>query len=147
MPITAAENLVWEVRRAFRDLAAASGRELEPLGILPKERAFLEFLARETQPLSLSAIAQKYSVSRQHIQQTYRAIAAREWIEEVPDTEDRRTVCLKLSRKGHRIWLKIRAIDEAFFERLAASLPPAKVEAATLLLQQLRRHIQEEGRQ
>jgi len=48
------EQLVWELRRVFRELAAAADRELQTFGIQARERAFLEFLAREREPISLS---------------------------------------------------------------------------------------------
>jgi len=135
------EQLIWELRRAFRDLAATADRELQTLGIQPGDRAFLEFLARETEPVSLSGLARKYAVSRQHIHQTWRRLPHPEWVEEIPDSADRRTVRLRLSRKGRAFWERVRAVDQAFLNRIVKRLSQERVVAATDLLRQLRREI------
>jgi DNA-binding MarR family transcriptional regulator len=133
--------LVWELRRAFRELAAAGDRELQTLGIRTRERAFLEFLAREKEPISLCGLARKYSVSRQYIHQTLRGLPHPEWVEEIPDSADSRTVLLRLSRKGKAAWEKIREVDHAFLNRLAGRLSHEGLAAATDLLRQLRREL------
>jgi DNA-binding MarR family transcriptional regulator len=99
------------------------------------------FLARETEPISLSELARKYSVSRQHIHQTLRALPHPEWVDEIPDAADGRTVLLRLSRKGRAHWNRIREVDRAFLGKLAGRLSRERVEAATDLLRQLRREI------
>ena len=140
----AVERLVWEIRRAFQDLSAAADRKLERLEIRARDRAFLEFLAREPAPISLSAIAQKYSVSRQHVHQTYHALSHPEWVEEVPDPDDRRAVLLRLSRTGRAMWKRIRTIDETLFSQMGSHLDSAKTVSATSLLQELRQQLAKE---
>jgi len=135
------EQLIWELRRTFRDLATAADRELQVLGIQSGDRAFLEFLARETEPVSLSDLARKYAVSRQHIHQTLRRLPHPEWVEEIPDSADRRIVRLRLSRKGRACWEKVRALDRRFLNRLAERLSQERVAAAADLLAQLRREL------
>jgi DNA-binding MarR family transcriptional regulator len=132
------EELIWELRRTFRDLTAAADRELGLVGIQSASRAFLEFLTKEAEPVSLSEIARKYAVSRQHIHQTLRRLSNPEWVEEVPDAADRRTVRLRLSRKGRAFWRKIRVADERLLRRLAERLPQDQVDAATDLLRRFR---------
>jgi DNA-binding MarR family transcriptional regulator len=135
------EQLIWELRRAFRELTAAGDREIQVLGLQTRDRAFLEFLVRETEPISLSDLARKYAVSRQHIHQTLRRLPHPEWVEEIPDSTDRRAVRLRLSRKGQACWDKIRVVDRAFLERLGERLSQERVAAATDLLRQLRREL------
>jgi DNA-binding MarR family transcriptional regulator len=135
------EELIWELRRAFRDLAAAADRELQKLELQVGDRAFLEFLAREPVPISLSDLARKYSVSRQHIQQSLRRLPHPEWVEEAPDSTDRRAIRVCLSRKGRACWKKIRVVDREFLNRLAKKLPEERVVAATELLRQLRHEV------
>jgi DNA-binding MarR family transcriptional regulator len=135
------EELIWELRRAFRDLTAAADRELRVLGMQSGDRAFLEFLARETKPVSLSELARKYAVSRQHIHQSLRRLPHPEWVEEAPDSADRRTIRLRLSRKGRACWGKVRAVDRTFLNRLAGRLSQERVMEATDLLRQLRREL------
>jgi DNA-binding MarR family transcriptional regulator len=132
------EQLIWELRRAFRELTEAADRELQVLGIQTGDRAFLELLAREREPVSLSGLARKYTVSRQHIHQSLRRLPHPEWVEEIPDSEDHRAVRLRLSRKGRVCWNKIRVVDRAMLERLGQRLSQERVVAATDLLRQLR---------
>jgi len=135
------EHLVWELRRVFRELAAAADRELQTFGIQARERAFLEFLAREREPVSLSELARKYSVSRQYIHQTLRGLPNPEWVDEIPDSADGRTVLLRLSRKGQASWDEIRDVDRAFLGKLAGRLSQKRLAAATDLLRQLRHEL------
>jgi DNA-binding MarR family transcriptional regulator len=138
------EVLIWEIRRAFRDLAAAADRELQELELQAGDRAFLEFLAREPEPVSLSELARKYSMSRQHIQQTLRRLPHPEWVEELPDLTDRRAIRVCLSRKGRAYWKKIRVVDREFLNRLAKNLSEERVVAATELLRQIRHRVSPE---
>lgn len=135
------EGLIWELRRVFRELTVAADRELQVLGIQAGDRAFLEFLARETKPISLSDLARKYSVSRQYIHQTLRRLPNPEWADKVPDSADGRTVLLCLSRKGRAQWHKIRDIDRAFLSKLAGRLSQERLTVAIDLLRQLRREL------
>lgn len=135
------ELLIRELRRSFRELAAAADRELEPMGMQARDRAFLEFLAKETRPISLSDLARKYAVSRQHIHQTLRRLPHPEWVEEVADPADRRAVLLRLSGEGRAQWEKIRDVDRAFLNRLAGRLWEERVRVATDVLRQLRREL------
>jgi DNA-binding MarR family transcriptional regulator len=135
------EQLIWELRRAFRELTAAADHELQLLGIEARDRAFLEFLARESEPISLSDLARKYSVSRQHIHQTLRRLPHPEWVEEIPDSADRRAIRLRLSRQGRACWDKVRVVDRALLERLGKRLSQERVVAATDLLRHLRREL------
>jgi DNA-binding MarR family transcriptional regulator len=135
------EKLVWEIRRAFRELAAAADRELKELDLQVGDRAFLEFLAREPEPVSLSELARKHSVSRQHIHQTLRHLPHPEWVDEVPDSTDRRTIRVCLSRKGRAYWKRIRVVDREFLGQLAKKLSEERVVAATELLRQLRQTV------
>lgn len=132
------EQLIWEVRRVFRELAVAADRELQSIGIRAGDRAFLEFLARQTEPISLSDLARNYSLSRQHIHQRLRGLPNPEWVDEMPDPADGRTVLLRLSRKGRAQWNRIRDVDRAFLSKLAERLSQEEVAAATDLLRQLR---------
>ncbi len=139
------ESLTWELRRAFRDLAAAADRELRPLGIVARDRALLEFLAREPDPITLSELARRRSVSRQHIHQSLRRLADPKWVEEIPDPDDGRNVLLRLSRKGKLFWDKIHDCDKAYFTRLAPHLDAGAVQSALQTLKQLRLAIREES--
>jgi DNA-binding MarR family transcriptional regulator len=132
------EELCWELRRGFRDLAAAAEVELRPLAITAGDRAILEFLAREPAPISLSDLARKTSVSRQHIHQSIRRLPDPRWVEEVRNPADRREVLLRPSRGGRAFWKKVRVVDRAFLARLAPEFRPDELRGALRTLRKLR---------
>ena len=132
------ESLCWELRRSFRDLSQSAEIELEPLGITASDRAVLELLSREPGPISLSDLARKNSVSRQHIHQSIRRLPNSGWIESVASPEDHRVVLLRLTREGRAFWKKVRAIDQRFFARFAPRFRPEGLRGAVAVLQKLR---------
>ena len=144
----ATEDLVWEVRRLFRELAQAADAALAPFGITAAERAFLEFLAKEEEPITLSEIARKRSVSRQHIHQTLSRLN-QEWIDRSADPSDARSVSLSLSGKGRNFWSRIRVADGVLLERLERILSAKEARAATATLRKVREALksQQEERQ
>ena len=121
------ESLIWEMRRLFQELSRAADTELETLGVQAAERALLEFLARAPEPISLSDLARKYAVSRQHVHQTLRRLSQPDWVKEVRDPADSRRVLLCLSEKGRQCWAAIREIDRRFFDSLSEGLSEEEV--------------------
>ena len=85
-----------------------------PLGITASDRAILELLARETASVSLSELARKNSMSRQHIHQSIRRLPNSSWVESVASPGDHRIVLLHLTREGRAFWKKVRAVDRRF---------------------------------
>lgn len=133
----ATEDLVWEVRRLFRELGQAADAVLAPLGITAAERAFLEFLAKEEEPITLSEIARKRSVSRQHVHQTLSRLN-QEWIDRSTEPSDARSVSLSLTAKGRAFWRQIRVVDGELLDRLERLLPAKEARAATATLRKVR---------
>jgi DNA-binding MarR family transcriptional regulator len=141
------EDLTWEVRRLFRELSQAADNALAPLGITAAERALLEFLAREAAPTSLSEIARKRAVSRQHIHQTLARLDPK-WIVRADDPDDGRSVVLSLSAAGRAFWKRIRAVDRQLMARLDKQVDRADARAAAATLHRLRailKSMQENG--
>jgi DNA-binding MarR family transcriptional regulator len=132
------ESLCWELRRSFRELSQATELELAPLEITASDRAILEFLAGETAPVSLSDLARKTSVSRQHIHQSIRRLPNPGWVEAVASPDDHRIVLLRLTREGRAFWKKVRAIDQRFFARFARRFRSEELRSAVGALQKLR---------
>ena len=131
------EDLIWEIRRLFRELGQAADHALSPLGVTAAERAMLEFLAREKAPVSLSEIARKRSVSRQHIHQTLSQLNP-QWVRRSDDPSDARSVTLSLSSDGRALWKRIRAVDDALLRRMEKRLDARKIRAAAVTLRQVR---------
>jgi DNA-binding MarR family transcriptional regulator len=135
---TPLEALLWETRRLFRAAAQAADAALEPLGITAGDRALLEFLAREDAPISLSALARKRSVSRQHIHQTLARLPHAGWVTRAPDPMDARSLQLSLSPTGRAAWKKIRAADRALLQRIESELDAAALRASAETLRAVR---------
>jgi MarR family transcriptional regulator for hemolysin len=138
----ALESLIWETRRLFRALSVAADHLLEPLGISASDRALIEFLARETEPISLAELARKRSVSRQHIHQSLARLRNPAWIEKTTDPNDARSLQLRLTDEGHRLWGEIRAIDKAFLRRLARQVDIAGAQQAANFLHRVRNAVE-----
>jgi DNA-binding MarR family transcriptional regulator len=135
------EELIWEIRRLFRELARVADSALAPLGINAAERALLEFLAREDAPVSLSEIAHRRAVSRQHIHQTLARLDPK-WVVRAEDPHDARTVVLSLSSAGRAFWKRIRAVDRQVIVRLERESDCAGTRAAVDTLRRLRRTLE-----
>jgi DNA-binding MarR family transcriptional regulator len=131
----------WELRRVFHELASASDRSLAPLGITVGDRAVLEFLSRETAPISLSQLARKHSVSRQHIQQALRRLPDESWIQVSVDPNDARTLKVQLSPAGMSFWSKVQAFEEDCFGKLTESIDADELRCANEFLARLRKKI------
>ena len=137
-------ELVWQVRRSFRELAAAADRRLAPLGIAGSERALMEFLARAEGPVSLSEVARQQSVSKQHVHQSLQRLNA-DWVEREPDPADARSVLVRLSRGGRALWNRVRATDEQFAGELAPHFTEQELRLAVDVLRRLRERLAEEA--
>ena len=132
------EELLWEVRRLFRELATAADQALTPLGITASDRALIEFLARENGPISLAELARKRAVSRQHIHQSLARLRNPRWIEKTADPNDARSVLLQLTPEGQALWSAICRIDRTLVRRIARPLDPVRVRAAIRTLREVR---------
>lgn len=139
------EETCWEIRRAFRDLAAAADAELAPLGIRAADRALLEWIVREKGAVSLSELARKRSVSRQYIHQMWKRLPDPGWIQARPDPDDRRSLLLSLSPKGRAFWKRVRTADAAFFARLSPAWTRAETESVQRALRCLRAALRPDG--
>jgi len=135
------ETLIWETRRLFRALAVAADEALKPLKITASDRALIEFLAKEPGPISLSELARKRSVSRQHIHQSLNRLRNPRWIEKLPDPNDARSMLLRLTGEGKALWGEIRGIDRVVLRRIARA-DVGGVEAATQTLRHIRAVLQ-----
>jgi len=134
----AIEELLWENRRLFRALAAAADAALARIGLTATERALLEFIVRHEAPVSLSELARKHSVSRQHVHQSMPRLEARGWVVRSADPADARTVRVRLTRSGRAAWKRIRTVDATILGRLAPHVDAGTARSTAVVLRQLR---------
>lgn len=101
-----AYQITWLVRRIFRSMSHVSNRRLEAYGITVGDRALMEFLYPDNS-LSVPGIAEKYNVSRQHVQKTVNPLLKANLIASVKNPNHKRSPLLKLTAKGRTLFEKI----------------------------------------
>ena len=136
-PAPALERLISQVRRAFRELAAAAEGAWADLGLNAGDRAHLEHLAAAAGPRTLSALAREATVSRQHIQQGLRRLDPALLVMG-EDPADRRAVTVTLSPAGWALWQRVRERDAQVLGRLAMGLDSEQLVAAAGVLEEVR---------
>jgi len=118
----AAYEVIWLVRRLFRSLARESTDGLEDLGITAADRAVLEFLYPDAS-LSVPGIAERYQVSRQHVQVTVNRLLAADLVETRPNPRHRRSPLALLTPAGRRLFRRIRRREGKRVADLFAAIP------------------------
>ncbi len=89
-------QIIWLIRRLFRALAQKSGENLSAFGISVADRAVMEFLYPEKK-MSVPEIAERYKVSRQHVQSTVNSLLAQELVETQENPRHKRSLHIKLN--------------------------------------------------
>jgi DNA-binding MarR family transcriptional regulator len=134
-------QIIWNVRRLFRALAQRSNQLLTELDLNAADRAALEFLYPNS-ALSVPEIAERYQVSRQHIQVTVNALQAKGLVGTRPNPRHKRSQLIELTKAGRMRFETILKRDEEAIESLFAGLTAEQVSTtrATLaaLLDQLK---------
>jgi DNA-binding MarR family transcriptional regulator len=105
-----AYQIVWLVRRLFRAMAERSNESLLDLGVSAADRAVLEFLYPE-EKLSVPEIAERYQVSRQHVQITVNNLLKSAYITKIANPRHKRSPLMALTSKGRALFKTIRAQD------------------------------------
>lgn len=119
-----AYQITWLIRRVFRSMSHVSGRRLGAYGLTPADRALMEFLYPDNS-LSVPAIAEKYHVSRQHVQKTVNPLLNSHLIASVENPNHKRSPLLRLTGKGKTLFEKILKDDlqtiEAWFADMGSN--------------------------
>jgi len=131
-----AYEVVWLIRRLFRALGDMADRYLKDDQLTAANRAVMEFLYPREE-LSVPVIANKYRVSRQHIQVTANQLLAKELIQAVANPDHKRSPLLRLSNSGRDTFAEIRRNESALIEKLFAELHQDDIEVARRVLKSL----------
>ena len=102
-----AYQIIWLVRRLFRALAQRSDESLQDLGISVADRAVMEFLSADER-LSVPEIAERYQVSRQHVQVTVNNLLEAGILATNVNPRHKRSPLISLTRKGRGLFKTIR---------------------------------------
>lgn len=117
-----AYQITWLTRRLFRAMADKADSYLKPLGITAADRAVMEFLYPD-KALTVPEIAQRYDVSRQHVQATVNPLLDAQLVEQRPNPTHRRSPRIALTAKGRKLFEKVKKRDRQAIEALFDGVP------------------------
>ncbi len=131
-----AYQAIWLIRRLFRALSQKSSENLEGLGISVADRAVLEFLYREKM-LSVPEIAQRYKVSRQHVQVTVNSLLDKGLAVTQDNPRHKRSPHIILSSKGHELFEAVLKRDGETVDTLFSNISKKDIQTTRKTLQSL----------
>jgi DNA-binding MarR family transcriptional regulator len=117
-----AYQIIWLTRRLFRALAQKSDESLQDLGISVADRAVMEFLHPD-ETLSVPEIAQRYQVSRQHVQVTVNSLSDAGLLLAKVNPRHKRSPLISLTDKGKRLFRTIKSRDTKIVKKLFSNVP------------------------
>jgi len=119
-----AYQITWLIRRLFRAMSQKSNESLEGLGITVADRAVMEFLYPD-KTLSVPEIADRYQVSRQHVQVTVNSLLESKLAVTRDNPRHKRSPLIMLNKKGRDLFEKIMGKDKKTIELLFSNIPVA----------------------
>jgi DNA-binding MarR family transcriptional regulator len=117
-----AYQIIWLTRRLFRAMAQESNDSLQDLDITVADRAVLEFLHPDEE-LSVPEIAQRYQVSRQHVQVTVNGLLESGNLATKRNPRHKRSPLIALTSKGRALFRKIKKRDAITVEQMFSHVP------------------------
>ena len=112
-----AYQIVWLTRRLFRALAQKSDASLQDIGVSVADRAVMEFLYPDGE-LSVPEIAERYQVSRQHVQVTVNGLLLAGILAARVNPRHKRSPLIGLTSKGRGVFKAIKARDKKTVKKL-----------------------------
>ena len=129
-------EVAWLVRRLFRALAQKSNENLAAVGISAADRAVMEFLYPD-ESLSVPAIADRYQVSRQHVQATVNSLLDKDLVVTRDNPRHKRSPLIALKPKGRKLFGSVLEQDQIELERLFSIVPVSDLRTTRLTLNSL----------
>jgi len=118
---TQAYQITWLVRRLFRAMSQEADRYLGRFELTAADRAVMEFLYPD-EKLTAPAIAERYDVSRQHVQVVVNGLQEKGVLLIEPNPKHKRSSLLRLSQLGRERFAAIRKSEAAIVKRLFAGV-------------------------
>jgi DNA-binding MarR family transcriptional regulator len=129
-------QVIWLIRKLFRALAQKSSENLEGFGISVADRAVMEFLYPDKR-LSVPEIAEKYNVSRQHVQVTVNSLLESKLAVTKENPRHKRSPHIMLNAKSRELFNKVLKKDEEAVKLLFSHISKNKVQITRQTLQSL----------
>ena len=134
-------EITWLIRRIFRRMAQVAGENLESFGISAADRAVLEFLYPD-EALSVPEIAERYDVTRQHIQVTVNALLEKGLVTRKPNPRHKRSALFCLSRSGRKLFGRVRKNDARLIGQLFRDIPESQLATTLKTLNRIHQRLQ-----
>lgn len=131
-----AYQITWLIRRLFRGMGQLSNKRLESVGITAADRAILEFLYPD-RCLSVPEIAERYRVSRQHVQVTINVLLERKLVRTIQNPRHKRSPLISLTKSGHELFSGILRDDAETIETWFSGISKAERKQTRRLLETL----------
>ena len=129
-------EIIWLVRRLFRALSQKSAEQLVTFGISVAERAVMEFLYPK-EALSVPEIAERYQVSRQHIQVTVNSLLEQGLAVSRQNPRHKRSSLIQLNAKGRGLFETVLKQDRKIVDALFCDISKTNVRITRQTLQAL----------
>ena len=113
---------------------------LEGLGISAAERAVMEFLYPDKK-LSVPEIAERYKVSRQHVQVTVNSLLEKKLVSAQENPRHRRSSLLALNDKGRELFRKVMKKDKQAISSLFFNVPESSRKQTRRTLERLLKNL------
>jgi DNA-binding MarR family transcriptional regulator len=131
-----AYEITWLIRRLFRAMSQEADRYLHKSGLTAADRAVMEFLYPDSE-LTVPAIADRYDVSRQHVQVTVNGLSEKGVLSTKPNPRHKRSQLVFLNSHGRERFSEIRRTEAAIVDRLFADIPDQALETTQRSLEEL----------
>lgn len=138
-------DVTWLVRRLFRAMGRAADQYLAESGITAADRAVMEFLFPDRQ-LSVPEIAERYQVSRQHVQATVNSLVKKGLVETAANPRHRRSRLVLLHELGRETFAEIRRNEAALINQLFADIAAKDLQTTHDTLKSIYRRLNQETR-
>lgn len=136
-------QITWLIRRIFRAMGKKADKYLESLGISAAERAVMEFLHSDNL-LSVPQIADRYDVTRQHVQTIVNSLKGRGLVDVQKNPRHTRSPLIALSEKGQELFAEIAVKDEAAIKAMFRNVSDSKCVRTRKTLARLHSNLTEE---
>jgi len=131
-----AYQITWLVRRLFRTMAARADAYLQSADLTAADRAVMEFLYPD-ESLSVPGIAERYEVSRQHVQVTVNGLLQRKLLRSATNPKHKRSPLFRLTGVGREQFAEIRANETTLLEQAFAGIDDSELDATRQTLHTL----------
>jgi len=134
--------VTWLIRRLFRAMSQEADRYLGQWELTAADRAVMEFLFPD-EKLTVPAIADRYDVSRQHVQIVVNGLKEKGLLLIEPNPKHKRSLLLCLSPEGSEVFTAIRKRESTIVGRVFAEVSDHDLTISHSVLESMYRQLKQ----